>query len=366
MQELRGILVGLDALAAGDVAVLGSVVRAEGSTYRRPGARMLVLPDDTMIGLVGGGCLEGDLLGHAAEVRATGRSLLVRYDATREDDVLWGLGLGCAGIVEVLLEPVSTERAGPLAWLREWREARGTGVVATCLEEGQLGARWALHPDGRLEGDGRPEGRPAAALRAALQTAREAGRSRRTRVAGEDVAIEVARPPLRLVVFGAGPDALPVARHGLEQGWHVELADPRPAYAKRRRFPGAVVHCVRAEQAVAQLGVDPDTYALVMTHHYLYDRAILAELLGSPVPYVGLLGPKQRAEDLLADVASQEVRFTEEQLARLHAPAGLDLGGDGPEAIALSLVSEILAVSEARSGGWLRDRKGPIHDPDVV
>jgi xanthine dehydrogenase accessory factor len=120
---------------------------------------------------------------------------------------------------------------------------------------------------------------------------------------------------------------------------------------------------VPTEEAVARAGVDRDSYALVMTHHYLIDRALLGELLRSPCPYIGLLGPKQRAEDLLADLAGLGIEISAEQRARLHAPAGLDIGGDGPEAIALSLVAEVMAAAEGRPGGWLRDRKGPIHEP---
>jgi xanthine/CO dehydrogenase XdhC/CoxF family maturation factor len=361
MRELRDILAAMEGLEELEGAVLASVVHTEGSTYRRPGARLLVLPDDTMIGLISGGCLEGDLLAHAAEVRSTGRPRLVRYDATRDDDVLWGLGLGCAGIVDVLLEPITNERRGPLGWLGAWRAACARGAIATSLDEEQLGRRWALHADGRLEGA------PASdALRAALRDARARGRSRRLVTPEGVVAIEGVHPPLRLVVFGAGPDAAPVARLALAQGWNVELADHRPAHAKPDRFPGAQVHCVAAEEAVARVGVNRETYVLVMTHHYLHDRAILAGVLASQSPYVGLLGPKRRAEDLLADLAAQGVRFSDDDLACLHAPAGLDLGGDGPEAIALSVVGEILAVARGRSGGWLRDRKGPINDPEIA
>lgn len=357
MRELGDILAALESMATGDTGVLASVVFASGSTYRRPGARLLVLPDDSLIGLISGGCLEGDLLAHASAVRAEGSPRLVHYDATAHDDIVWGLGLGCAGVVDVLLEPVAPGRPGPLAWLGAWRRERGTGVIATALAPGRLGRRWVLHPDGRLEGD--PEGE----VRAALLRARRTRSSRRTATREGDVAVEVARPPRRLVVFGAGRDAAPVARLAGELGWDVELVDHRPAHARAERFPGARMHLVPTEDAVATVGVDRDTYVLVMTHHYLIDRALLCELLPSPVPYIGLLGPRRRAEDLLADVERQGVRVPPEQRERLHAPAGLDIGGDGPEAIALSLLAEVMAVAEGRSGGWLRDRKGPIHDP---
>jgi len=360
MHELADILAAFERMPAGETAVLGSVVHASGSTYRRIGARLLVLPDETWIGLISGGCLEGDLVARAGAVRDSGEPRLVRYDATAEEDIVWGLGLGCAGIVDVLLEPVSRDRPGPLALLRAWRTQRGTGALATALAPEQLGRRWALHPSGRVEGD------PGDAIRAALVDARRTGRSRRITIGSGDVTVEVVRPPRRLVVFGAGPDAVPVARQAVALGWDVELVDHRPAHARPERFPGARVHLAAAEEAVETVGVDAETSVLLMTHHYLVDRTLLAALLPSAVPYIGLLGPRQRAEDLLADLDGLGIAISDEQRARLHAPAGLDIGGEGPEAIALSLLGEVLAVAEGRAGGWLRDRKGPIHPPDEV
>lgn len=358
MRELGDILAAFESLAPGAAGVLASVVHTSGSTYRRAGARLLVLPDDALVGLIGGGCLEGDLVARAGEVRQAGAPLLVRYDATAEDDIVWGLGLGCAGVVDVLLEPVAHGRPGPLAWLAAWRGQRATGVLATALAPTQLGTRWALHPDGRVEGD------PGDEVRAALHHARSSGRPARVTTREGDVSVEVVRPPRRLLVFGAGPDAVPVVRLALELGFCVELVDHRPAHARAERFPGARVHLVPTEHAVAEAGVDADTYVLVMTHHYLIDRALLSELLPSQAPYIGLLGPGQRAEDLLADLEAQGIELSDDQRARLHGPAGLDIGGEGPEAIALSLLAEVMAAVEGRSGGWLRDRKGPIHDPE--
>ena len=357
MRELGDILLAFEALTPGETGVLASVVFASGSTYRRIGARLLVLPDDRMIGLLSGGCLEGDLLARAAEVRETGTPRLVRYDATAEEDILWGLGLGCAGIVDVLLEPVGPERSGPLDWLAAWRQQRATGVLATSLAPETLGRRWALHPDGRTDGD------PDAALGAALLEVQREGRSRRVTTPAGDVSLEIAAPPRRLLVFGAGPDVVPVARLASELGWDVELLDHRPAYARAERFPGARVSLVATEEAVAKAAVDEESWVLVMTHNYLVDRALLEELLPSPVPYIGVLGPKQRAEDLLAELSEAGLVVSDDQRARLHAPAGLDIGGEGPEAIALSLLAEVMAAAEGRSGGPLRARKGPIHEP---
>jgi xanthine/CO dehydrogenase XdhC/CoxF family maturation factor len=358
MRELGDILAAFESMAPSDAGVLASVVHVSGSTYRRVGARLLVLPGDELIGLISGGCLESDLLARAGDVRKEGAPRLIHYDATVEDDIVWGLGLGCAGVVDVLMEPVAHGRPGPLAWLAAWKRERGTGVLATALTPRQLGRRWALHPDGTVDGD------PSDEVRAALFQARSTGRSSRMVTREGDVTVEVVRPPRRLVVFGAGPDAAPVARLAVELGWDVELVDHRPAHARADRFPGARVHLVPTEDAVARMGVDRDTYVLVMTHHYLIDRALLCELLRSQTPYIGLLGPKQRAEDLLADIQQLGVEISDDQRARLHGPAGLDIGGDGPEAIALSLLAEVMAAAERRPGGCLRDRKGPIHEPE--
>jgi len=358
MRELGDILSAFESMRPGDAGVLASVVHASGSTYRRIGARLLVLPGDELVGLLSGGCLEGDLLARAREVREEGGPRLVHYDATAEDDIVWGLGLGCAGVVDVLLEPVAQGRPGPLAWLAAWRRERGTGVLATALSPERVGRRWALHPDGSVEGD------PSDEVRAALRDARSTGRSRRMATRDGELCVEVARPPRRLVVFGAGPDAAPVVRLAVELGFDVEVVDHRSAHARAERFPGARVHLVPTEDAVARVAVDRDTYALVMTHHYLIDRALLSQLLPSQSPYIGLLGPKRRAEDLLADVLGLGIDVSDEQRARLHGPAGLDVGGEGPEAIALSLLAEVVAAAEGRPGGSLRDRKGPIHDPE--
>jgi xanthine/CO dehydrogenase XdhC/CoxF family maturation factor len=354
VRELREILRHWRQLGD-EVAVLASVVHAEGSTYRRPGARVLVLPDERTVGLLSGGCLEGDLLLRAREVRAKDEPTIVRYDGTA-DDLVWGLGLGCAGIVDVLLEPVDARRPGPLAWLEGCLDARRSGVLATVLEssgELSVGARFA-------EGS---EDAPAA-IRRALARARSEGRTRAALIAGSRVLVEFVEAPLPLLVLGAGPDAAPVVRLAAELGWDVTVADGRSAYARADHFPGArEVLQVAPEDAAGRVPVGSDTVAVVMTHHYLHDKLLLRWLLATPARYVGVLGPRQRTLDLLRDLRDEGFEPSEESLARLHAPAGLDIGSDGAEEIALSLVAEIRAVLAGRRGGPLRERKGPIHDP---
>jgi xanthine/CO dehydrogenase XdhC/CoxF family maturation factor len=364
VRELREVVRAFRALGPGEAAVLASVVGARGSTYRRPGARVLFLPDGAHVGLVSGGCLEGDLAVRAAAVRESGRPALARYDGTRDADLVWGLGLGCAGVVELLLERVSPDAPGPLGALGAWLDSREPGVLVTGVGAGEaaLGWRAALAPDGGFDAGGWG----ARFASQAEQAARRALAERRTRrvrleAAGEsaEALAEFVRPVPRLVVFGAGPDAPAVVRAAKQLGWAVAVVDERAAFARPERFPDAD-RVVRAEPAAAaaQLALDPGTLALAMTHHYLRDREILGVLLASPVPYVGVLGPRRRTEDLLADL-----RARAEDLERVHAPAGLDLGAEAPEEIALSVVSEMQAFLAGRAGGALRARKGPIHDP---
>ena len=272
VEELRPILARFESLAHEEWAVLGTLVHARGSTYRRPGARMLVLADDTMVGLVGGGCLEGDLLERAREVRETGRAQLAVYDATREDDLVWGMGLGCAGGSRVLLERVSPAQPGVLRWLAQWRERREAGVLATALAPDHLGEHVALHADGRVDATS-PEGPDAPGLLQAMRAVREPGAT----AALEDFALERFAPPPRLVVFGAGPDAAPVVRQAQALGWDVAVSDPRAGLRTARTLPGSRGgHCHDVVGCVARLQVDATTYALVMNHHYLRDRAVLA------------------------------------------------------------------------------------------
>jgi xanthine/CO dehydrogenase XdhC/CoxF family maturation factor len=389
VRELRDILEAHARLIArGEAGVLASVAHVAGSTYRRPGARMLVLPDDTMVGLISGGCLEGDLLEHARRVRETGVPELVHYDHRGQDDIVWGLGLGCAGAVDVWLERVDAASPGPLAWLGAWSHARVNGAIATVLSGPRRGERRVLDANGELSGSlavpaidaalreclaakaGRrltlalaDEAETVGPGESAARSAPEGGGRRSAPAADQSIWIEVARAPLRLALFGAGPDAISLARIARELGWDVAVLDHRGAYAVAERFPGAEVRHVEVARAVECAAVDARTHAVVMTHHYLHDRTLLGALLATPAPYIAVLGPKQRTQDLLAEIAGEGRELAEEDRARVFGPAGLDLGADAPEEIALAICAEVQAHAAGRSGGSLRERKGPIHEP---
>jgi xanthine/CO dehydrogenase XdhC/CoxF family maturation factor len=376
MKEVAEILEAWDALAReGRRAVLATIVQVSGSTYRRAGARMLIDAAGKPSGLLSGGCLEGDLAERARDVLADGRPHTVLYDMTTEEDLVWGLGLGCAGKVRVLLEPLpEPEGHGHLHLLRAAVEQRRPGALATVFGGTHLGRHLGLHPDGDLHGSlGHPAADRAAAadlrsLVASIVERHESPAPRNTRYASADgeleVLVEPLMPPLPLVLFGAGPDAVPVVRLARHLGWHVTVVDHRPAFASADRFPEAdAVVLAHPAEITSRLDLGPHTAAVVMTHKYLHDIELLRHLLPLTLRYLGLLGPKTRSRRLLDELEQQGTRPCDELHPRIHGPVGLDVGAETPEEIALSMLAEIQAVRTRRRGGFLSEREGPLHDP---
>jgi len=372
MKELRDILAILsEAQARTEPAALATVVRVRGSTYRREGARLLILGDGLTVGSVSGGCLESDIAEIAREVIATGRPRLARYDLTSDDDAVWGLGLGCNGAIDVLIEPVAGEAGAELtARLQEAIEQRRAVVLATVIAgpDGVApGARLYVPEDGTPHGslgDSALDARAVAAARTHLDARRSATVALEAPGGPAEVFVEVLAPPLPLLVCGAGHDVAPLVRLAHEQGWWVTVADSRPAFATQARFPEAD-EVVLAEDADVprRVRIDRHTFIVVMTHNFLHDRTLLRGLLETPARYIGLLGPRARTDRLLADLEREGVRIDDRQRARLYGPVGVDVGADAPEEIALSILAEILAVRNGRPVASLRDRRGSIHAP---
>ncbi len=380
MKELSSIVEAVaDIEKYGQQAALATVIAVRGSTYRRPGARLLVTQEGRIVGSISGGCLESDVVERAKAVMATGEPVVLTYDSMSDDDLVWGLGLGCNGVVHVLIEGLGRAGQGTqIGFLADCLQGRETGVMATVFYvDGQtsarVGSRLMLRLDNTLAGEIED---PNLAARI-LNDAQEALREQRTAVRHYPVSngsiavfIEVIQPPVSLVIFGAGQDAVPLVRIAKELGWHVTLIDSRPAYATRTRFPEAdAILLARPEEVSGHL-FDQRTVAVLMTHNYLHDLALLRTLLPSAARYIGVLGPKRRSERLLQALANDGAAITGEILQRLHAPVGLDIGADTPEEIALAISAEIKAVLANRSGELLRNRTGPIHDrsddqPDV-
>jgi xanthine/CO dehydrogenase XdhC/CoxF family maturation factor len=339
---------------------------------------MLARVDGTTVGLVSGGCLEADLAEHARRVHASGQAAVVTYDTRADDDAVWGLGLGCNGLVDVLLAPLPPAQAADAAALL----ARALGgeapaVIATVVEAPDgpdapaIGAQALVGtaPVGTAVVAGRwGDGRALAGCAAHAVDALAAGRRGLVRAcAGALVAFEVVVPVPRLVVCGSGPDAAPVVRLAAPLGWDVTVVDHRAsAHAHPERFPGArVVSCPDPLALAAALGdavpLGRRTAAVVMSHHFARDASYVQALLASEVAYVGLLGPRTRTERVLAELAARGAAPGARAGARLHGPVGLDVGGDGPEAIALAIVAEASAALNGRGGGHLRERAAPLH-----
>ena len=338
MSEIDEILSAAAALRdRGERAALATVVSVRGSSYRRPGARLLVPEHGTPIGLISGGCLEEEAGRLAREALVLDAPVIVTIDHSAEGDELWGMGLGCRGIVQLLAEPPDLTAATIDALVAARREGRPTYLLTgldgerrelTASEAEALGERAALAAS---------HGRPT--------------------LLG-DAVLDPILPPLHLVVCGAGPDAGPLVAAGVRQGWRVDVVDPRRSLLAVDRFPGAALHDAEPAEAAEAVGAGEWTAAVVMSHDYLRDAAFVGSFLGRRPAYLGVLGPRDRTERLLAELSRPP---SDEDLAVLHAPAGLDIGADGAEQVATSIVAEILAVLHGRSGGPLRSRGGAIH-----
>lgn len=357
--------------------VLATVVRVTGSSYGGVGARMVIRSDSSTVGLVSGGCLESDLAEHARRVHASGVAEVVTYDTRDDDDAPWGLGLGCNGLIEVLLEPLPPRRAGDVAALIDRALAgEAPSVISTVIRVTGSGAGLPAVGSHALLGNGeiQPIGEwgTDSTLTDAGQCMAEAlaaGRRGLVRELGSaEVAFEVVMPAIRLIVCGTGPDAAPVARFGSQLGWDVTVVDHRPLTdAHTARFPGArVVECAEAIRLADVVPLDLRSAAVVMSHNFPRDRDYVQALLAANVAYVGVLGPRARTERMLAELATGNAQPSAIG-DRLFAPVGLDLGGEGPDAIALAIISQVSAVASGRAGGHLRDRRAPLHaSPQTV
>jgi len=320
---------------------------------------MLILPDGRRVGSISGGCLEGDVSKKAWWFTEGGRASVRVYDTSSDDDAVWEFGLGCNGIIHVLLERVETDASREaLEFLDACRSSGKAAVMATVIRGNSLtGDRLFVHPDGKTSGILRQS--PAAReLRPHIEQILREKKSRLVHFNGDEIFVEWIGPPESLLVFGAGHDAVPVVAMAKQLGWNVTVADARPAYASATRFPGADrVVVMRPGRLLADIPITKDSLVVLMTHNYPQDAKLLRDILPLRPRYLGLLGPQKRTEGLFSELG---VRM---DAVDAHGPMGLDIGADTPEGIALSIVAEIQAELAGRPGMKLRHRSGPIHLP---
>ena len=318
MKRWRETAAILERLATLDRAALATVVRITGSSYRRPGAKFLIEKDGSTRGGVSGGCLEADVREVGLGLIRDGGARLLHYDTGSDDETVWGLGLGCEGAVDVFVQSV------------------GPDFASGALEKVRASEAFSL--SSTIEGPG---------IGATQLTAF----SGKTAVEG-DRFVESLRPPPVLFVFGAGDDARPLASLAYEVGFDVSIVDHRRGYLTKERFPLAKLVQRRSSEGLPQAAF-AGNYAVVQTHSLQHDREWLRALLAQPLAYLGLLGPRGRRDELVKQLGiSGETLF---------APVGLDLGAEGPEQVAVSIVSEMLAVRAGRAPAHLRDRPVGIH-----
>lgn len=350
--------------AEGRSFLLATVVRIHGSSYRRPGARMLVAfgetgePERWVAGCVSGGCLETDVLLRGAWRTAGGPSI-VTYDSTTDDEVGWGFGLGCNGVVDLLLERIAPDALlDPTRVFARCFEAASPGALVTVFASEHaavpIGARLAISPGDLVEST-IADPRVEEAFREAAARARSATRpiAHTIVVDGVTALVETITTPPHVFVVGTNHDAVPLAALARTMGWNVTVCDTDGRRA--RRFDGALIGPPTAIRAAVDAA--RDAHVVLMTHVYERDRELLRELLGSTARYLGILGPAHRTERILRELGGEQTRP-----GGLFAPVGLDLGAETPQEIALSIVAEIQATMREARGESLRERASAIHE----
>jgi xanthine dehydrogenase accessory factor len=363
MKEIRSIVEAWRTIDPGTTqAALATVVRVEGSSYRRAGARMLVLDNGTYLGGISGGCLEGDALRRARKGIALGRSSVITYDTTQDDDYQIGVGLGCQGIIDVLFTPLRPDEAGcPLRILSGVTGIRRPVAVVTVTgspDERQLG-RTFLYEEGQLPDLYDERKAEGAEVVAAIGQALKEGRSRSRSFGETRLFIEVILPAIHVVVYGGNYDIRTLLRQTAELGWDSTAVLNTGRVAKELTAAATTVLDSRSGSAPL---IDDYTAVLLMSHDYRTDTANLRLVLPSAASYIGLLGPRKRAQKIFEAFAEGGQPLGEAELRRIYAPAGLDLGAATPEEIALSILAEVRSHFAGRPGGSLRLREGSIYD----
>lgn len=354
MKEIREILKEVAALPDGGKAVLATVVDLKGSGYRLPGARMLIKANGDATGTVSGGCLEADVLERAKRVLATGKAEVFTYDTTADENSVFSLNMGCRGLMRILLEHVDSTSEIISALSKSRGERRWITAAVIIGGADNIGARSFLGTSSVSYPNLEDDLRTFADSSANFETIRY-----ETENGTVEYAFEKLTPPVQLYILGAGADAVPLAESGHGLGWDVNVCDHRPAFLTEERFPNCDALVGLDRDRSPEWEVDKLTAFVLMNHNYDRDKAMLPGALASTAFYVGALGPKKRTQQILDELGHP---FSEEQLSRLRAPAGLDIGADTPEAIAISIIAEIQSVLKNRNGGPLRDRQASIYD----
>ena len=374
MKEITDIIAAYQkALGEGKRMALATVVHVEGSSYRRPGARMLVTEDGQLTGAISGGCLEGDALRKALLAISQQSNKLVTYDTMDDDDdAKFGVQLGCNGIVHILFEPIDPDKENhPIELLIKATKERINSVLVTLFSmsnrANQPGTGILLINDESEIISADKFSKYIETVVIDTETAFQCQESVFTTYFFENqkltAFIEFLKPPVSLVIVGAGNDAIPLVGMASLLGWTITVADGRANQATVERFPLAdKILVAKSQDVVSQIVCDAQTVFVLMTHNYNYDLGVLKEFVFTEHPvYIGSLGPKKKLEKMFQELSEEGILLTEEQKSRVYGPVGLDIGAETSEEIALSVLAEIKAVLNKKPGISLRQKNDVIH-----
>ena len=368
MKEISEILKAYSkAKSEGKKTALATVVKVEGSSYRQAGARMLVTEDGLLTGAISGGCLEGDALRKALLSINQKQNKLVTYNTSIENDAEVGLQLGCNGIVHILFEYIDDEaQNNSIQLLQQLELERKEAVIVTVFSlkrnASQIGTTLFFRKDSPILNHNNEVLNLISDVKEVLETKTSVVKKLQEE-RDDEALIEYIKPPISLVIAGAGNDVQPLVEMVSILGWKITVAEGRATHAVQKRFPKAdQVFVTKPEQFLEHISIDDQTYFVLMTHNYKYDLGILKLLLETNCQYIGILGPKSKLNRMINDLEKEGVFLNEEQLNRIYSPIGLDIGSETAEEIALSIVSEIKAFSTERQGASLKYKSGKIHD----
>lgn len=352
-----------ECLETGQPAVLATIIHVEGSAYRRPGAKMLLPESGQGVGSITAGCLENELVDLAESVLAEGDTRIETFDLTGDDDI-WGLGIGCNGVIDIMLEPL-TDDYTPI--VDAFEHGNSISLVTVLDDEQAISGRGLYQPqsnNGFSTIFGEVSTELIDRIQPLLETATNLGSAETLSVDNQEVFIDGITPPPRLLLIGHGHDVGPVVDLGNKNDFRVEIATFRGASKAADRFPDAdEIHTTSPVAIANDVTLDENTYVLIMSHNFVDDQLAFETVLETPVPYIGLLGPRERFEEMVDSGGNEEgIEISAADVERIYTPIGLDLGGGTPYQIAHSIVAEVLAVHNERDIKHLRDRDGPIHE----
>jgi xanthine dehydrogenase accessory factor len=350
-------------------AAVATVVRVRGSSYRSPGARMLITDDGRWVGSISGGCLEGDALRKARQVMVDNKPITVTYDTNEDSNQNLGIGLGCNGIIDVLIEPVdATVETNPVALFTSLVNTRQPVALATVFAGPECVGEKMLISNGIIESRlSNTSLNHDIEKRLSMLFESHQSHAETFTDMGEtyDVFLELVQPGFSLIIFGGGFDARPVSQLAKSLGWEVQVTDECAAHIAPLFFPTADKLSLCQRQFIDRdFDITPYTACVLMSHNYEYDRDVLKKLVNTQAPYIGILGPRKRFDKMLTEFSRDGIKLSDEQLGRVHSPIGLDIGAEAPDEIAVAIVSEIQARFANREGGFLRNRDGSIHVRD--